>query len=180
MSSTHGPPPPGVPGAPEEQPRWRQDFPIDRPQDNYVARRDFTRFLVVISGAFVIGHLWIGVQNFYRRRRGQPEIREIARVDDVPVGEAMLFAYPTEHDPCLLIRPAEDEFLAYSNQCTHLMCPVQPEIEAGRLHCPCHVGYFDLASGRPTAGPPRRPLPRITLSIRQDTVYATGVEMEAR
>ncbi|HSD86011.1 MAG TPA: hypothetical protein VLB44_00795, partial [Kofleriaceae bacterium] len=35
-----------------EQPRWRRDFAIDWPEDNYVARRDFAKFLVLTSGAF--------------------------------------------------------------------------------------------------------------------------------
>src|SRR5579875_3286117 len=30
-------------------PAWRQDFPIDWPQDHYVARRDFTKFLVLTA-----------------------------------------------------------------------------------------------------------------------------------
>jgi Rieske Fe-S protein len=44
------------------------------------------------------------------------------------------------------------------------------------LHCPCHEGLFDLRSGRPIAGPPRRPLPRIVLEVRERDVYAIGVE----
>jgi Rieske Fe-S protein len=47
------------------------------------------------------------------------------------------------------------------------------------LHCPCHNGYFDLESGRVIAGPPRRPLPRVTLEIRDGVVYATGMEDQA-
>jgi hypothetical protein len=47
-------------GAPlEEQPRWRQDFPIDWPQDHYVSRRDFTKFMVLTSLAFTAGQFWI-------------------------------------------------------------------------------------------------------------------------
>ena len=48
--------------------------------------------------------------------------------------------------------------------------------DGGRLHCPCHNGWFDLATGRPVAGPPQRPLPRITLDVRDGIIYATGVE----
>ena len=51
-----------------------------------------------------------------------------------------------------------------------------PQLGEGRLHCPCHNGYFDLATGRPIAGPPRRPLPRIKLEVRDGVIYATGVE----
>ena len=54
--------------------------------------------------------------------------------------------------------------------------PSSPASERGELHCPCHVGYFDLATGRPIAGPPRRPLPRIALEVRDGIIYATGVE----
>ena len=33
------------------------------------------------------------------------------------------------------------------------------------------------ADGRPLAGPPTRPLPRITLERRGDDLFATGVEV---
>ncbi|MGH7928570.1 MAG: ubiquinol-cytochrome c reductase iron-sulfur subunit [Candidatus Binatia bacterium] len=66
--------------------------------------------------------------------------------------------------------------MAYHQKCTHLSCPVIPHVEEGRLHCPCHEGIFDLATGRPLAGPPRRPLPRIMLQIREGRIYAGGVE----
>jgi Rieske Fe-S protein len=73
------------------------------------------------------------------------------------------------------LRPSEGSLLAYAQQCTHLSCAVTPDMAAGTLRCPCHHGFFDLATGRPTAGPPRRPLPRITLEVRDGIVYATGI-----
>ena len=76
--------------------------------------------------------------------------------------------------------PALNEpLLAYDQKCTHLSCAVVPEVEHVRLACPCHKGYFDLATGRPVAGPPRRPLPRVTVHVRDGVVYATGVEGQA-
>jgi hypothetical protein len=36
---------------------------------------------------------------------------------------------------------------------------------------------FEVNDGRPIAGPPRRPLPLVTLEIRNGTVYATGFEL---
>ena len=56
----------------DEQPKWRQDFPIDWPQAHYLSRRDFTKFMVLISLAFTAGQFWIVLKNFWRRRRGQP------------------------------------------------------------------------------------------------------------
>lgn len=160
----------------EAQPPWRQDFPIDSPQDHYVARRDFTKFLVLISGAFVVGQLWIGAQNWLRRRRGKPEIRRIASLSALPVGGVMTFSYPGEHDACVLIRLEERLLVAYGQKCTHLSCAVIPRPAEGVIHCPCHEGYFDLRTGNVLAGPPPRPLPRVLLEVRGDDVYATGVE----
>jgi Rieske Fe-S protein len=162
-----------------DQPKWRQDFPIDEAQDAYVARRDFTKFLGLTSLAFVVGQFWIAIQNRWRRTRGTLPIIQIAKVDELAIGTAKVFHYPTEIDPALLIRLDADEFLAYSSQCTHLQCPVIPQVEVGRLHCPCHAGSFDLRTGQPISGPPRRPLPRITLKIENAIVYATGVEQSA-
>jgi len=43
--------------SPDVQPAWRQDFPIDWLQDQYVERRDFMKFLVLISAAMTTGQL---------------------------------------------------------------------------------------------------------------------------
>lgn len=163
----------------ELAPRWRQDFPIDIPRDEYVARRDFAKFMVLTSFAFAVGQLWIAGQNFFRRRAGALPIRAVARASEVPVGGSLAFSYPGEDDHALLIRLAEDRFVAYDQQCTHLLCPVIAQPEAGRLHCPCHNGNFDLETGRVISGPPERPLPRINLEVRGGMVYATGVEVRA-
>ncbi len=164
----------------DAQPQWRHDFPVDWPQDHYVARRDFTKFLCLTSFAFVVGQLTIAVQNWFRRRRGMPPITKIAERADLPIGGVLVFHYPTASDPCLLLRiddgSASGSFVAYSQECTHLACAVVPDREAGRLLCPCHHGYFESSTGRPLAGPPRRPLPRITLRVRGDVVYAADIE----
>ena len=161
---------------PETQPRWRQDFPIDWPADQYVARRDFSRFLVLTSGAFVAGQAWIAAQHLVREKRPAPPRLRVAALGEVPVGSAIVFSYPGPHDPCLLIRPDPSTVLAYSQLCTHLSCAVVPRVEEGVLHCPCHEGYFDLLTGRNIAGPPPRPLPKIALEIVGEDVFAIGVE----
>ena len=161
---------------PEQQPRWRQDFPIDWPADQYVARRDFGRFLVLTSGAFVAGQAWIAARHLVRANRPPPPRVRIAALDDIPAGSASVFTYPGPADRCLLIRPDERTLVAFSQMCTHLSCAVVPRIEEGVLHCPCHEGYFDLYTGRNIAGPPPRPLPRILLDVVGGEVFATGVE----
>ena len=134
------------------------------------------KFLVLTSAAFTLGQVWIGVQNWYRKRTGQPAMQRIASVDDLAVGGAVVFTYPDEHEPCLLVRLTTSEFVAFSQKCTHLSCAVIPRPAEGSFYCPCHEGRFDLRTGAPTAGPPRRPLTRIVLDIRGRDIYAVGVE----
>jgi nitrite reductase/ring-hydroxylating ferredoxin subunit len=160
----------------EMQPAWRQDFPIDWPQDQYVERREFVKFMVLTSFGLTVGQFWIAAENWWRARRGLPQVQRIASLDELAVGSSLVFRYPGEHDPCVLTRLADRELVAYSQKCTHLSCAVIPDPERGALRCPCHDGLFDLRSGKPTAGPPRRPLPRILLEVRARDVFATGVE----
>jgi len=168
--------PVGPDGRPtDEQPTWHQDFAIDVSEDNYVARRDFGKFLVLISGAFVAGQGWIAASSLVRARRAPPGKKKIASLSAVPLGSALMFVYPTEHDPCLLIRLRDGKLVAYSQKCTHLSCAVVPRLEEGILHCPCHEGIFDLATGRNIAGPPPRPLAVIELELDGDDVYAIAV-----
>jgi nitrite reductase/ring-hydroxylating ferredoxin subunit len=159
----------------DRQPAWRNDFPIDWPQDHYVERRDFMKFMVLTSLALTVGQLWIAAQNWWRRRRGASDIRRIAALDQLAVGGVLPFTYPGPQDDCVLVR-TPDGLVAYSQKCTHLSCAVRPRVDEGVIHCPCHEGYFDLRTGRPVAGPPRRPLTVVHLDVRAGGIYATGVE----
>ena len=179
-------PPDGRPLA--DQPKWRRDFPIDWPQDEYVSRRDLVKFIVLTSLAFTAGQAFLVLKRLLggAEAGGAPAPMAVARVDELPVGGAKTFEYPAGSPPRLLVRTGPASFVAYDQQCTHLMCPVVPErrrdvspasAEGGlQLHCPCHNGWFDIETGQPIAGPPRRPLPRVALEVRGGVVYATGVE----
>ena len=159
----------------DEQPVWRREYPIDWPQSEYISRREFTRLLLVTSIAFVVGQAYIVVSSWLRQRQPLPAA-EVAAVADVPVNKTKLFYYPTANDPCVLVRLSEMEFVAYSQKCTHLSCPVIPDPATGRIRCPCHEGLYDLRTGDVISGPPERPLPRITLQIRDGHIFATGLE----
>jgi len=162
----------------EEQPVWRQDFPIDWPEDHYVERRDFLKFMVLTSAAFVAGQVWILARQVLKTLRTPPPGVRIASLDDLPVGGSVSFRYPTENDPCLLVRLGERELAGFSQQCTHLSCAVIPRPAEGIFYCPCHEGRFDVRTGAPLAGPPRRPLPRVILDIRGSEVFAVGMDPE--
>lgn len=161
-------------GSPKDaQPRWRRDFPIDWPEDHHVARRDFAKFLVLTSGAFVAGQAWIAATSLVRHRRAPPDRKRIGSLAAIAPGTALMFDF--DDGPCLLIRLPDGDLVAYSQKCTHLSCAVVPKIDEGVLHCPCHEGYFDLRTGRNIAGPPPRPLPAIELVVEGDEIYAVAV-----
>lgn len=155
---------------------WREQFPVDLADDEYRSRRDFTRLLGLTSLAFVAGQLWIVARNFWHKAKDLPSRLAISRVSDVPVGGTKLFHYPGPNDPCVLVRLAKENWVAFGQKCTHLSCPVIPQPEQGRIFCPCHEGVFNIQTGAPVSGPPRRPLIRVTLAVAGDRIYATGVE----
>ena len=161
----------------EEQPVWRQEYPIDWPAAEYVTRREFTRLLLVTSFAFVVGQAWIVLSSLAKKAStAQQPRREIATIDQVPPGGSLLFYYPSDYSPCLLVHLPNDQYVAFSQKCTHLSCPVLPEVDRGRFHCPCHEGEFDIQTGIPLSGPPRRRLPQVALEFANGRIYATGIE----
>jgi Rieske Fe-S protein len=164
---------------PSATPLWRDEFAIHQADERYVNRRQFAKFLVLTSLGMAAGNVWILIRSLFHR---EPvfEPRAIPRAAQTPVGGVTIFNYPGEHDPCILVRTAEDTFVAYSQKCTHLSCAVYYAPEERRLECPCHEGYFSVEDGSVLQGPPPRPLPRIVLERRGADLVATGVEIKAR
>jgi len=64
-------------------PKWRQDFPIEWDKDNYVTRREFTKFLVLVSGAMCVGNGAVVALDKVRRGETFPET-DIAGVSELP------------------------------------------------------------------------------------------------
>jgi arsenite oxidase small subunit len=156
--------------------RWREDFPINWEADHYVTRRELTKFLTLgsclLAGANA-AMAFIGNQD---RLESLPE-QLIGRASAIPAGGSLLFRYPTDEDPCILVRDPSGELQAYSQVCTHLACAVVHKPKENILFCPCHHGVFNIAEGRPISGPPTRRLPRIRLEQRGDEIFAVGVEV---
>lgn len=163
--------------APDDKtPRWRLDFPIRWDDDHYVTRRELAKFLTLGSALLVGATGAVAIWGHGDRPVTYPR-RRIADAGAVQAGGTLLFRYPTEADPCILVRLTSGRLAAYSQVCTHLSCAVVHEPGSDSLFCPCHHGAFDAADGRPSAGPPTRRLPRIRLEERDGTVYAVGVEV---
>lgn len=160
-----------------DAPRWRQDFPIRWEEDHYVTRRELAKFLTLGSGTIVAATVGVAVIGDRLRPQGTMERLRIEDAAALERGGSRLFRYPTDDDPCILVRLADGKLAAYSQVCTHLSCAVVRRPGASELDCPCHEGHFDCADGRPTAGPPTRRLPRVLLEETRDGVFAVGVEV---
>ena len=57
-----------------------------------------------------------------------------------------------------------NQFVAVSNRCAHLGCPVRFVEAAGNFICPCHGGVYDF-QGKRIGGPPVRPLDRFQTRV---------------
>jgi menaquinol-cytochrome c reductase iron-sulfur subunit len=62
-----------------------------------------------------------------------------------------------------LRRVSDDDFIAFSANCTHLGCPVRWLEGADLFMCPCHGGVY-YSDGKVAAGPP--PLPLFRYDVR--------------
>lgn len=158
---------------------WKSLFPVDLAQESRLSRREFARFLALVSAGFTggIGYL-------YLRRKpldgappapapDHPAESRLCRVTDLSPGNSFLFTYRDARDRCILIHTPQGEWRAYRQACTHLGCAVR--WDGRRLECPCHNGAFDVAQGLPVAGPPSRPLSRLKVELRPDGwVWITG------
>lgn len=105
--------------------------------------------------------------------------RSVGRIDKFDIGTTALVAFPdaspvpwsgvTGQTGSWLRRTGENEFIAFSIDCTHLGCPVRWEPEAELFMCPCHGGVY-YKNGEVAAGPPPLPLRRYPVRIRGEEV----------
>jgi len=157
-------------------PTWKEHFPIAWVDDHFVTRREFTKSLVWVSLATFLANAFLALLARFQSYRWTEALPQVAvgTLDDLPIGGSRVFQYPAPGDPCLLVRLDTEQYVAFGQKCTHLGCPVQYQHAERQLYCPCHEGYFDATTGRVLAGPPSRPLPRITLDKRGKELWAIG------
>jgi Rieske Fe-S protein len=160
-----------------QEPIWRDEFSISKADERYVNRRQLVKFLTLGSLGMFAGNCWILVRSWLRK----PQVYRrsvIANAGEIPIGGVKLFQYPKQDEQCILIRTAEDAYVAYSQKCTHLSCAVFYSHAEDRLECPCHQGYFSIKDGSVLQGPPTRPLPRVVLERSGEELVAIRMEPE--
>ncbi len=164
----------------EKYPKWREDFPYESENDDHITRRDFVRYITLVSGGFAIGNsLFLITPN---KETNYPK-QEVAKVSEMASGTWKVFNYPNEDHPVLLARLENGDFVAFGQKCPHLACPVMyqksSEKEGECLSCHCHNGKFSASNGQATKGPPLglRPLTRVELKIENDAIFAIGLNL---
>jgi len=105
--------------------------------------------------------------------------RQVGAVDDFRLGDisevsfedtsALPWAGLTSKTAAWLYRQGEQEFVAYSVNCSHLGCPVRWEANAQLFMCPCHGGVY-FKNGNVAAGPPPRGLTKYPVRVKNGQV----------
>jgi Rieske Fe-S protein len=157
---------------------WRRAFPLELAEEGHFSRREFARFLALVSAGFTtgIGFLWLRKKPLEGASAPGAEGEQpvaLGLASDLKPGQSRLFNFRDAHDACILISTPKGELKAYRQTCTHLGCAVR--YANSRLECPCHLGFFEPDRGFPVQGPPTRPLAAIALETRPDgTLWAVG------
>lgn len=141
------------------------------PVESHPTRR---RFLDWLSKAFL--GLWgLGIAGAVGAYLRPPEHGSVAErtvrvglLEDLKIGEARLVRHGIS--PFYVVRLDATRIVALSAVCTHVRCIVGFDRERRALTCPCHDGRFDLA-GQVLSGPPPRPLPSYSVSVRAGEVF---------
>lgn len=149
------------------------DFPIERVEAEHVSRREFTKFLCLVSGGMAVGSGWVAVKDrLFPPHRIQGE-EFVCKTEAVPVGDTHAFTVSGSKIPFILIHLNDGSWRAFEQKCTHLSCAVFYQPTADKIQCPCHNGWFDARTGTVLQGPPPRPLKRLEVVVKGEEIYVT-------
>jgi cytochrome b6-f complex iron-sulfur subunit len=159
-------------------PHWQKDFPIERTTSTAVSRRDFARYLCLVSGGLAAGSGLIALKAEFAPPKEVTGEHLVCTKNDVPVGGTHAFVLAGSAIPYVLIHLENDQWRAYEQKCTHLSCAVYYRPGSGQMECPCHNGFFDALTGEPLAGPPPRALPALEVVIKGENIYVKALKHE--
>ena len=96
---------------------------------------------------------------------------EVGKTVEVPFPDPspLPWAGVTANNAAWLRRESEDQFIAFSVNCTHMGCPIRWIPDAELFMCPCHGGVY-YRDGTVAAGPPPKPLVRYEVRVANNQV----------
>lgn len=149
--------------------------PVIEKSDGKTSRRAFLVRLSIGLGS--IGAALIAVPSiaFILGIRKAPSVwRDVGTVESFTNGTTVSvdfedssplpWAGVTAKSAVWLRKVSDQDFVAFSMNCTHLGCPVRWLPSANLFMCPCHGGVF-YANGDVASGPPPKPLVRFPTRI---------------
>lgn len=142
-------------------------------------RQLLSRLGILVAGisAALVG---IPALAFLLGLRRAPEVwRSLGKAESFPVGQTVEVAFQdsspepwagvTAQTAAWLRRDADQQFTAFSMNCTHLGCPVRWLPSADLFMCPCHGGVF-YKDGTVASGPPPKRLVTYPVRVRDGMV----------
>lgn len=155
---------------------WKKDFPIEKQASIQVSRRDFAKFLTLVSGGLMVGSGLVAAKAFLLPKEPIKGEHLVCNKDEIPVGGTRSFVIEGSTIPYILIHLENGEFRAYEQKCTHLSCSVFYAPGSGKIECPCHRGFFDAMTGEVLEGPPPRALPKLDVFFKDNSVYVKAAQ----
>jgi menaquinol-cytochrome c reductase iron-sulfur subunit len=156
-----------------------------------LTRRAFLNKVAVTGMGVAAGLVSVPVVGFLFAPLFQqsPEVwRPVGPVDKFKVGETVEVTFENSSplpwsgvaalSAAWLRRNTEQDFTAFSVNCTHLGCPVSWKPDASLFMCPCHGGVY-YNNGVVAAGPPPHPLPTYPVRVNngQVEIEASGIPL---
>ncbi len=131
-------------------------------------------FITMLVSIPVIGALVAPVV-----RPTPPTWRKVGKVSDFDIGKTVMVKFrnssplpwsgQTSKSASWLRKISDNQFVAFSVNCTHLGCPVRWEADAELFLCPCHGGVYNK-DGTRAAGPPPSGLAHYNVRINNNYV----------
>ncbi|KHJ39411.1 cytochrome b6-f complex iron-sulfur subunit 1 [Pedobacter glucosidilyticus] len=159
-----------------ENENWKKDFPIHKQDATQVSRRDFAKFLTLVSGGLMVGSGLVAGKAYLMPKEKPKGEHFICKKDEIPLGGTWPFVIKGSTIPYILIHLESGEFRAYEQKCTHLSCSVFYAPGTGKIECPCHKGFFDALTGEVLQGPPPRALPKLEVVLKENQIFVKAFE----
>lgn len=97
------------------------------------------------------------------------EWHQVAKVDDVPAGEAVQVHVSGEP---VAVYNLDGNFYATHDVCTHALAHLSDGyVEGDCVECPLHGGVFHIPTGKCMSGPVHKPIRIYPVKTENDTVF---------
>lgn len=158
---------------------WKKDFPYKKHESTQVSRRDFAKFLTLVSGGLMVGSGLVAAKAYLLPADEVVGEHFVCDIKDIPLGGTRGFVIERSTIPYILVHLESGMFRAFEQKCTHLSCAVYYKPGTGIIHCPCHEGSFDALTGDVIAGPPPRALPQLEVVLKGEKIFVKAFENKA-